>query len=345
MRLCNIRKYLVKNKWENKNFSGTFCLLLVLRFCIIFHLLCGGGANMNILITGSTGMIGTALIEFLKMRGHRVTRLVRAPSLSSEPSVRWDPKAGVLPASEIEGCQAVVHLAGESIAGGRWTTVQKAKIRDSRVQGTALLAETLTKLEQPPKVLVSASAIGYYGHRGDETLREESSPGTGFLPATCLEWEKAADPARQKGIRVVHPRFGLILSPKGGALAKMLLPFKLGVGGIMGNGKQYWSWVSLDDVIGAIHHAIVAESVAGAMNVVAPRAVTNYEFTKTLGRVLSRPTIFPLPAFVARLALGEMADELLFASTRIEPVKLLATGYNFRHTDLEKALRELLGKI
>ncbi len=299
---------------------------------------------MNILITGSTGMIGTALIEFLKARGHRVTRVVRAPTQSSEPAVRWEPSAGVLQASEIEGCEAVVHLAGESIAASRWTIAQKAKIRDSRVQGTTLLAETLTKLKQPPKVLVSASAIGYYGHRGDEILREESPPGTGFLPATCVEWEKAADPARQKGIRVVHPRFGIILSPKGGALAKMLLPFKLGVGGTMGNGKQYWSWVSLDDVVGAIHHAIVTESVKGPMNVVAPRAITNHEFTKTLGRVLSRPTIFPLPAFAARLALGEMADELLLASARIEPAKLLATGYNFRHTELEKALRELLRK-
>ncbi len=299
---------------------------------------------MNILITGSTGMIGTALIEFLKARGHRVTRLVRTSEQSSEPVVRWDPNAGVLQASEIEGCDAVVHLAGESIAASRWTTVQKAKIRDSRVQGTTLLAEALAKLKQPPKVLVSASAIGYYGHRGDEALREESSPGTGFLPATCVEWEKAADPARQKGIRVVHPRFGIILSPKGGALAKMLLPFKLGAGGIIGNGKQYWSWVSLDDVIGAIHHAIVTESVVGPMNVVAPRAVTNYEFTKTLGRVLSRPAIFPLPAFAARLVLGEMADELLLASARIEPARLVATGYKFRHTELEKALRELLGK-
>lgn len=299
---------------------------------------------MNILITGSTGMIGTALIEFLIARGHRVTRLVRAPAQSSGSSVRWDPSAGVLHANEIEGCEAVVHLAGESIAGGRWTAAQKAKIRDSRVQGTTLLAETLAKLKQPPKVFVSASAIGYYGHRGDEVLREESPPGTGFLPTTSVAWEKAADPARQKGIRVVHPRFGIILSPKGGALAKMLLPFKLGAGGIMGNGKQYWSWVSLDDVIGAIHHAIVTESVVGPMNVVAPRAVTNYEFTKTLGRVLSRPTIFPLPAFAARLGLGEMADELLLASARIEPARLVATGYKFHHTELEKALRDLLGK-
>jgi hypothetical protein len=299
---------------------------------------------MNILITGSTGMIGTALIEFLQARGHRVTRLVRATAQGNEPSVRWNPNAGVLRASEIEGCEAVVHLAGESIAGSRWTTAQKAKIRDSRVQGTTLLAETLAKLKQPPKVLVSASAIGYYGHRGDEVLREESSPGTGFLPKICVAWEKAADPARQQGIRVVHPRFGLILSPKGGALAKMLLPFKLGAGGIMGNGKQYWSWVSLDDVIGAIHHAIVTESVVGPMNVVAPRAVTNHEFTKTLGRVLSRPTIFPLPTLAARLVLGEMADALLFASARIEPALLLATGYKFHHTELERALRELLGK-
>ncbi len=300
---------------------------------------------MNILVTGSTGMIGSGLIEFLQARGHRLTRLVRAPLLSREPIVRWEPATGTLNANDLEGFEAVVHLAGESIAGGRWTAAKKARIRDSRVQGTRLLSEALARLATPPKVLVSVSASGYYGNRGDEILREDSTSGAGFLAEVSRDWEDAADPARQKGIRVVHPRFGVVLSPKGGALAKMLLPFKLGVGGVIGDGKQYWSWVALDDVIGAIHHAIVTENLQGPVNVVAPRAVTNYEFTKTLGRVLSRPTLFPLPAFAAKLAFGEMANELLLFSARLEPARLLATGYQFRHTDLEKALRDLLGKV
>ena len=299
---------------------------------------------MNILISGSTGMIGTALIEALKKQNHRVTRLVRSPQQSSEPTVQWNPASGTLNAKDVEGFDAVVHLAGESIAASRWTEAQKARIRDSRVQGTALLSETLAKLAKPPKALVCASAIGYYGNRGDEILREDSQIGTGFLAEVCQQWENAADPAKQKGIRVVHLRIGVVMSPKGGALAKMLLPFKMGAGGIVGNGKQYWSWVSLDDVIGAFLYALQNENLSGAVNAVAPRAVTNAEFTKTLGKVLSRPTIFPLPGFAARLVLGEMADDLLLSSARIEPTRLLASGYQFKHLDLEGALRELLGR-
>lgn len=299
---------------------------------------------MNILISGSTGMIGTALIEALKKQNHRVTRLVRSPRQSSEPTVQWNPASGTLNAKDVEGFDAVVHLAGESIAASRWTEAQKARIRDSRVQGTALLSATLAKLAKPPKALVCASAIGYYGNRGDEILREDSQIGTGFLAEVCQQWEDAADPAKQKGIRVVHLRIGVVMSPKGGALAKMLLPFKMGAGGIVGNGKQYWSWVSLDDVIGAFLYALQNENLSGAVNAVAPRAVTNAEFTKTLGKVLSRPTIFPLPGFAARLVLGEMADDLLLSSARIEPARLLASGYQFKHPDLEGALRELLGR-
>jgi uncharacterized protein (TIGR01777 family) len=299
---------------------------------------------MNILISGSTGMIGTALIDALKEQNHRVTRLVRSPLPSGEPTVQWNPASGTLNAGEIEGFDAVVHLAGESIAARRWTAAQKTRIRDSRVQGTTLLSETLAKLAKPPKVLVCASAIGYYGNRGDEILREDSAIGSGFLAKVCQEWENAADPAKKKGIRVVHLRNGLVLSPKGGALAKMLLPFKLGVGGIIGDGRQYWSWVALDDVVGAFYHALTNEHLHGAVNLVAPRAVTNREFTKTLGKVLSRPTMFPLPAFAARLALGEMADDLLLSSARVEPARLLASGYKFKHPELEGALRELLGR-
>jgi uncharacterized protein (TIGR01777 family) len=244
----------------------------------------------------------------------------------------------------LEDMDAVVHLAGENIASGRWTAERKRRIRDSRVRGTRLLADSLARLKEPPKVLVCASAIGYYGNRPEETVNEDSSSGSGFLPEVCREWEKATKPAEESGIRVVGTRFGIVLSPSGGALAKMLLPFRLGAGGKIGSGQQYMSWISLDDAIGAIDHALVTESLAGAVNVVAPRPVTNSEFTKTLGQVLRRPTLFPMPAIAARLLLGEMAEELLLASIRVEPARLLATGYKFRHPDLEGALRQLLGK-
>jgi hypothetical protein len=239
---------------------------------------------------------------------------------------------------------AVVHLAGENIAGGRWTAAQKARIRDSRVTGTRLLSESLPKLSRPPRVLVSASATGYYGNRGSEVLREESPPGTGFLSDVCREWEAATDPASRGGIRVVHIRTGLVLSSRGGALEKMLMPFKLGVGGKIGSGNQYWSWISIDDLCAAILHTIQAAGLHGPVNAVSPTPVTNLEFTKTLGQVLSRPTVFPMPALAARIAFGEMADELLLASARVEPAKLLASHFTFRHRELESALRYLMGK-
>ncbi len=296
---------------------------------------------MKILISGSTGLIGTVLIKSLLGQGHQVARLVRTPGKYSEPVVLWNPEAGTLNPAACEGYDAVVHLAGENIAK-RWSAAQKAKIRNSRVQGTTLLSSTLAKLSKPAHVLVSASAIGYYGDRGGEMLREDSKPGTGFLAETSVAWEKSAEPAAQAGIRVVHPRLGVVLTPRGGALQKMLLPFKLGLGGVMGNGEQYWSWVTLDDVIGAMQHCLQSEGLRGPVNVVAPHAVTNREFTKALGRALSRPTIFPVPAFAARLVLGEMADDLLLSSARIEPTQLIASGYKFRHTELEAALRALL---
>jgi hypothetical protein len=236
----------------------------------------------------------------------------------------------------------VVHLAGENIAGRRWNDEQKARIRDSRVDSTLLLSGTLATLRQPPKVLVSASAIGYYGDRGDSLLTESSESGNGFLPEICREWEAATEPAVAAGIRVVNLRFGVILSRKGGALTKMLTPFRLGLGGVIGSGRQWMSWIAIDDVIGVICHVLATESLRGPVNTVAPSAVTNHEFTKTMGRVLRRPTIFPMPAFVARLALGEMADELLLASTRVEPRALLVSQYSFLFADLENALRHLL---
>lgn len=299
---------------------------------------------MNIAVTGASGLVGSALVPFLSTGGHRVVRVVRSVPKPGEDAVHWDPQTGQLDPASLEGLDAVVHLAGENIAAGRWTAEQKARIQDSRVKSTGLLCETLAKLSQPPKVLVCASAIGYYGNRGDETLYEDSPAGSGFLAEVCKAWEAATQPASQAGIRTVLLRIGVVLSPAGGALAKMLLPFKMGLGGVIGSGNQYWSWIGVDDVLGAVHHALMTAGLAGAVNAVAPQPATNTEFTKTLGRVLGRPTFLPLPGFAARLALGEMADDLLLASTRVEPRKLVATGYSFRQPALEGALRHLLGK-
>jgi uncharacterized protein (TIGR01777 family) len=295
---------------------------------------------MKILISGLSGMVGSSLGAFLTGGGHEVVGLSRNPGSTD---IGWKPLEGEIDKHGLEGVDAVVHLAGENIAK-RWTENQKRLIRDSRVKGTTLLCETLADMPSPPKVLVSASAIGYYGDRGDEILTESSPPAEGFLPEVCLEWEAACEPARNKGIRVVNLRMGVILSPEGGALAKMLLPFKMGVGGKVGSGSQYWSWIALDDVVGAIHHALMEQDLNGPVNATAPHPCTNYEFTKTLGKVLSRPTLFPMPKFAARLALGEMADDLLLASARVVPERLQKTGYSFRFPNLEDALRHLLGK-
>ena len=299
---------------------------------------------MRILVTGSSGLIGSALVPFLTTGGHRVIRLVRAQSQTPTlgESWGWDPERGTILSAGRDEPEAVVHLAGENIAAARWTQRQKALIRDSRVKGTRVLSDLIGRRSPPPRALVCASAVGYYGDRGDEILREESASGSGFLPDVCREWEAACQPAADKGIRVVNLRIGVVLSPAGGALAKMLTPFKLGAGGVIGSGRQYMSWIALDDVVSAIHVALTLDSLRGPVNVVAPNPVTNREFTRTLGRVLSRPTLFPMPAFVARLALGEMADALLLASTRVEPAHLLATGFAFRYPDLEGALRHLL---
>jgi hypothetical protein len=299
---------------------------------------------MKILVTGSTGLVGSALLPFLKSQGHEVFRLVRSQAKAGPSEIYWDPEQGIDDTARLEGLDGVVHLAGENISEGRWTEEKKARIRDSRVRGTRSLSEALARLAQPPRVLISASAIGYYGNRGEEIMREESAPGSDFLARVCREWEAATEPAAQKGIRVVMLRFGVIFSGKGGALAKMLTPFKLGVGGKLGSGRQYMSWITLDDVIGVINHALVNENLRGPVNVVAPNAVTNYDFTKTLGRVLSRPTLFPVPAFAIRLAFGEMGDAALLSSTRVEPARLKESGYTFQHPELESALRQMLKK-
>ena len=296
---------------------------------------------MDVLVSGSTGLIGTALVPSLEERGHRVVRLVRSGG-GGRDSVRWDPSAGTIEADRLEGIDAVVHLAGESIASGRWTAQKKARIMESRKAGTKLLAEAIAGLGTPPRVMISTSAIGYYGDRGNELLRETSEPGGLFLSKVCVEWEAAADPAREAGIRVVHPRIGIVLTLKGGALRQTLPIFKLGLGGKIGSGRQYWAWVSLDDVVGSTVFAMENDSLEGPVNVVAPNPPTNAEYTKVLGRVLNRPTIFPLPAPAARLMLGEVADELLLPSARVEPAKLKEAGYEYRHPELEGAFRHLL---
>lgn len=303
-----------------------------------------GGKTMKVLISGASGLIGSALVPFLTSGGYEVKRLVRSKSAADGDAIFWDVQSETIDKDALIGIDAVVHLAGENLAGGRWTEKRKQKILNSRVKGTRLLSKTLAEMDKPPKVLVSASAIGYYGDRGDEVLQEDSEPGSGFLAKVCQEWEAAVKPAADKGIRVVNLRFGLVLSAEGGALKKMLLPFKMGVGGKIGSGDQYWSWIVIDDVVGAIHHAITHDSLVGPVNAVAPFPVTNEEFTRILGRILKRPTIFPLPEFAAKLALGEMADEMLLTSARVQPKKLPAAGYNYEFTDLEAALRYLLGK-
>jgi uncharacterized protein (TIGR01777 family) len=280
---------------------------------------------MNVLLTGSHGLVGSALTPALTANGHKVT-----PLSHSQP---WP---------ELAGHDTVVHLAGENIAAGRWTPQKKARIRDSRVEMTRQLCETVTKLSPPPRVVICASAVGFYGNRGDEVLREESAPGAGFLAEVCCDWETATKPAADAGIRVVHLRFGVVLSPAGGALAKMLTPFKLGLGGVLGDGRQWMSWIALDDAVGVIGHALADDALHGPVNVVAPEPATNHDFTRTLARVLLRPAIFPVPAFALRLALGEMADALLLSSQRVEPARLVASGHRFRFPELEGALRHLL---
>ena len=298
---------------------------------------------MNVLVTGSSGLIGSALTPALAGDGHLVRRLRRAPA-DGPDATSWNPADGTFAPGALEGIDAVVHLAGENIAGGRWTAARKARIRDSRVDGTHRLCAALAALDTPPRVLVAASAIGYYGDRADELLDEAAPPGSGFLPEVSRAWEAAAAPAREAGVRVVHLRIGIVLSPAGGALGQMLLPFKLGVGGVLGSGDQYMSWISIGDVVGIVRCALADETLSGPVNAVAPQAVTNREFTRTLGAVLRRPTILPAPAFAMRLALGEMADALLLASTRVDPAALRGTAFEFQHPDLDGALRSVLGR-
>jgi uncharacterized protein (TIGR01777 family) len=298
----------------------------------------------RILISGASGMVGSAVVTKLRADGAQIVQLARAggPSRTGEQTVPWDPAQPISP-DAVSGLDAVIHLAGESIVG-RWTPAKKARIRDSRIPATTHLAQALAQAKQKPGVFLSASAIGYYGNRGDEVLTEDKNPGSGFTADLAHEWELATTAAVQAGIRTVQMRIGVILAASGGALPKMLTPFKMGVGGRIGNGRQWMSWVDLQDIVGAIHHLLKTDSLNGPVNLVAPNPVTNAEFTKILASVLSRPAIFPMPAFAARLAFGQMADELLMASQRVAPSKLIASGYAFRFGDLRTSLKAILGR-
>lgn len=302
---------------------------------------------MKILISGASGLIGSALSASFEADGHQVLRLSRADSKrrADTSHITWQPESGRFEISELEklaGVEAAFHLAGESVLG-RWSRHKKTRIRDSRVRSTRLLSETLARLPTSPRVLICASAVGYYGHRGGEILREDSASGRGFLASVGREWEDAAAAARQAKIRTVHARFGIVLSKDGGALSKMLLPFQLGLGGPIGSGRQYLSWIAIEDVTGALRFALDHKKIEGPMNVVAPNPVSNRTFTQTLGRVLRRPAIVPLPAFAVKIALGkEAANEMLLASQRAIPGKLQAAGFQFQQPELEGALREIL---
>ncbi|HEX8245625.1 MAG TPA: TIGR01777 family oxidoreductase [Longimicrobium sp.] len=297
--------------------------------------------SLRVAVTGASGLIGSALTRRLEADGHRVLRLVRhAPKGPAE--ARWDPASGQVDGAALEGVDAVVNLAGENV-GERWTDDRRRRIRQSRVEGTRLLAQTLAGLAAKPKVLVNASAVGIYGDRGDERVDEMSAPGGGFLAEVVRDWEAAAEPASQAGIRVVLPRFGVVLSAKGGALARMLTPFRLGAGGTMGRGRQWMSWVSLDDAVDVLYLSLVDERLSGPVNAVAG-AVTNQEFTRTLAKVLNRPALVRVPAFALKLAFGEMAKETILSSQRVDHRKLTQLGYSFAQPELEGALRATLAE-
>jgi len=299
---------------------------------------------MKIVISGASGLIGAALIPSLESAGHKVVRLVRRASTDAASEIEWNPATGKLDLSALRDADAVIHLSGESIASGRWTAARKATILESRIASTSLLARVISSMEHPPKTWLCASATGYYGNCGDAIVDESSAPGKGFLTEVCRKWEEATRPAADTGCRVVTLRFRVVLSENGGALKTMLCPMRLGLGGAIGNGRQYMSWIGLQDAVGAILHALEHTELSGPVNLVSPNPVTNAVFTKTLGRVLSRPTFMTAPAFAVRLALGEMADELLLASIRVRPAQLLNSGYRFAWPDLEPMLRHELAR-
>jgi len=299
---------------------------------------------VKVAVTGSSGLIGRALVPALREHGHEVVRLVRRAA-SGGDEVGWDPEAGTIDADRLAGVDAAVHLAGEGIAEKRWNEAQKRRIRESRTKGTSLLATTLAALEPRPSVLLSGSAVGFYGDGGDEVLDESSPAGTGFLPDLVRAWEAAAQPAVDAGIRTVFLRTGIVLSPDGGSLAKQLPLFKLGVGGPIGDGRPFWAWIAIDDWVAACIHLLTAEGVSGPVNLTAPEPARNRDVAKAIGRALGRPAVLPVPKLGPRLLLGrELADSLLGDSQRVVPTRLLESGYEFRHPDVEGALRAMLSR-
>lgn len=299
---------------------------------------------MKILVSGSHGLVGTALLKRLSSEGHETYRLIRGEPEAGSHDISWDPFKGTIGVECLNSIDAVIHLAGENIASGRWTDAKKKAILESRVKGTRVLSEALARLAQPPSTLISASAIGYYGDRGEQLLTEDSVPGSDFLADVCKQWEAAAEPAVQKGIRVVFARFGIILDANDGALSKMLPPFRMGAGGRVGDGKQWMSWIALDDVTNALSLVLQTDSLRGPINFVAPEPVTNAEFTKALGTALARPTVFPIPAFGVRLIFGEMADALLLSSQKVDPQVLKSAGYQFAYPNIDSALKHVLSQ-
>ena len=293
---------------------------------------------MNILVTGAGGLVGSALILRLSKNGHRVVPLQRTAAAGSEAAPNWNPDVGQIHLKPAGALDAVVHLAGENIAQ-RWTPAVKARIRASRVDATRLMCDALVRLPQPPRVLICASATGFYGDRGEEMLDEKSAPGSGFLPEVCQAWEAAADAARQRSIRVVHLRLGIVLARQGGALAKMLPIFRLGLGGRVGAGRQYWSWIALEDLLRVVELTLQDDRLSGAVNAVSPESVTNADFTSALARALRRPAVLPMPAFAVKLLFGEMGREALLASARARPVRLLESTFEFRSPQLVAALK------
>jgi uncharacterized protein (TIGR01777 family) len=296
---------------------------------------------VRIVVSGATGLIGGALTRRLTREGHEVVPLVRRTPQPSEHAIAWDPARGTIDRAALEGCDAVVHLAGENVFG-RWTGAKKRRIRESRVAGTRLVSDAIAALQRRPGVLLAASAVGYYGDQGAVELTEQSSRGADFLADVARDWETATAPASRAGVRVANLRFGVVLDPSGGVLAKMLPAFRLGLGGPIGNGAQYFPWIALEDALGAILHLLATDSLSGPVNVTAPHPVTQLEFVRTLGRVLRRPAVLPLPSFALRLAFGREAADMMGSGQRVLPARLLASGYGFKFGDLEPALRQLL---